>query len=51
MSRLMPWIICEKGADSLSKEYVDMTKPVIEMRNIVQKFGDFVATEIGRAHV
>ena len=29
----------------MSKEYVDMTKPVIEMRNIVKKFGDFVAND------
>ena len=29
----------------MSKEHVDMTKPVIEMRNIVKKFGDFVAND------
>ena len=29
----------------MSKEYVDMTKPVIEMRNIVKKFGDFTAND------
>ena len=29
----------------MSKEHVDMSKPVIEMRNIVKKFGDFVAND------
>ncbi len=29
----------------MSKEYVDMSTPVIEMRNIVRKFGDFVAND------
>ena len=29
----------------MSKEYVDMSKPVIEMRNIVKQFGDFVAND------
>ena len=29
----------------MSKEYVDMTKPVIEMRNIVKRFGDFTAND------
>ncbi len=29
----------------MSKEYVDMSVPVIEMRNIVKKFGDFVAND------
>ena len=32
-------------ADGLSKENVDMNVPVIEMRNIVKKFGDFVAND------
>lgn len=35
----------KKGAVSLSKEHVDMKTPVIEMRNIVKKFGDFVAND------
>ncbi len=35
----------EQEAVHLSKEYVDMTKPVIEMRNIVKKFGDFTAND------
>ena len=35
----------EKGAGSLSKEHVDMSVPVIEMRNIVKKFGNFVAND------
>lgn len=29
----------------MAKEYVDMNTPVIEMRNIVKKFGDFVAND------
>ena len=29
----------------MSKEHVDMKTPVIEMRNIVKKFGDFVAND------
>ena len=29
----------------MSKEHVDMNTPVIEMRNIVKKFGDFVAND------
>ena len=29
----------------MSKEYVDMSTPVIEMRNIVKQFGDFVAND------
>ena len=29
----------------MSKEHVDMSTPVIEMRNIVRKFGDFVAND------
>lgn len=29
----------------MSKEHVDMNIPVIEMRNIVKKFGDFVAND------
>ena len=29
----------------MSKEYVDMNSPAIEMRNIVKKFGDFVAND------
>ena len=29
----------------MSKEYVDMSTPTIEMRNIVKKFGDFVAND------
>ena len=29
----------------MSKEHVDMSVPVIEMRNIVKKFGDFVAND------
>ena len=29
----------------MSKEHVDMSTPVIEMRNIVKKFGDFVAND------
>ena len=29
----------------MSKEYVDMNSPVIEMRNIVKRFGDFVAND------
>ena len=29
----------------MSKEHVDMNVPVIEMRNIVKKFGDFVAND------
>ena len=29
----------------MAKEYVDMSTPVIEMRNIVKKFGDFVAND------
>ena len=29
----------------MAKEHVDMTKPVIEMRNIVKKFGDFTAND------
>ena len=29
----------------MSKQYVDMNTPVIEMRNIVKKFGDFVAND------
>ena len=29
----------------MSKKYIDMNKPVIEMRNIVKKFGDFVAND------
>ena len=29
----------------MSKEYVDMTKPVIEMRNIVKRFGNFTAND------
>lgn len=29
----------------MSKEHVDMNTPVIEMRNIVRKFGDFVAND------
>ena len=29
----------------MSKEYVDMNTPVIEMRNITKKFGDFVAND------
>ena len=35
----------KKEAEPLSKEHVDMSKPVIEMRNIVKKFGDFVAND------
>ena len=35
----------QREADFLSKEYVDMSTPVIEMRNIVRKFGDFVAND------
>ena len=27
----------------MAKQYVDMNTPVIEMRNIVKKFGDFTA--------
>ena len=30
---------------NLAKEYVDMNTPVIEMRNIVKKFGNFVAND------
>ena len=30
---------------NLAKEYVDMNTPVIEMRNIVKKFGDFTAND------
>ena len=37
--------ITKKEAASLSKEHVDMSVPVIEMRNIVKKFGDFVAND------
>ena len=33
----------EMEATDLSKECVDMSIPVIEMRDIVKKFGDFVA--------
>ena len=29
----------------MAKEYVDMSTPTIEMRNIVKKFGDFVAND------
>ena len=29
----------------MSKQYVDMNTPVIEMRNIVKKFGNFVAND------
>ena len=29
----------------MAKQYVDMNTPVIEMRNIVKKFGDFVAND------
>ena len=29
----------------MSKEHVDMNVSVIEMRNIVKKFGDFVAND------
>ena len=29
----------------MAKEHVDMTKPVIEMRNIVKNFGDFTAND------
>ncbi len=29
----------------MAKEHVDMSKPVIEMRNIVKKFGDFTAND------
>ena len=29
----------------MSKQYVDMNTPVIEMRNITKKFGDFVAND------
>ena len=29
----------------MAKEYVDMNTPVIEMRNIVKRFGDFVAND------
>ena len=29
----------------MSKEHVDLKTPVIEMRNIVKKFGDFVAND------
>ena len=34
-----------KGVDDLSKEHIDMNVPVIEMRNIVKKFGNFVAND------
>ena len=37
--------ISEKGGVFLSKEYVDMNKPVIEMRNIVKKFGKLVVND------
>ena len=29
----------------MSKEYINMETPVIEMRDIVKKFGDFVAND------
>ena len=29
----------------MSKEYVDMNKPVIEMRNIVKRFGKLVVND------
>ena len=29
----------------MAKQYVDMNTPVIEMRNIVKKFGDFTASD------
>ena len=29
----------------MAKEHVDMNTPVIEMRNIVKKFGDFTAND------
>ena len=29
----------------MAKQYVDMNTPVIEMRNIVKRFGDFVAND------
>ena len=29
----------------MAKQYVDMNTPVIEMRNIVKKFGDFTAND------
>ena len=32
-------------AEHLSKEYVDMNVPVIEMRNIVKRFGNFTAND------
>ena len=38
-------MLFQREADLLSKEYVDMSTPVIEMRNIVRKFGDFVAND------
>ena len=29
----------------MAKQYVDMNTPVIEMRNIVKRFGNFVAND------
>ncbi|MBF6610195.1 MAG: enoyl-CoA hydratase/isomerase family protein, partial [Chryseobacterium sp.] len=37
--------LARNGQNNLFNKIEDMTKPVIEMRNIVKKFGDFVAND------